>query len=314
MKNILSTTRLREEMMEQLEKDFGEFEYRFVRAREVTDADREWAEIFVTYGSDMKEEHMEAFKNLKWVMVMSAGLDDMPLEQMKDIHITNAKGIHKIQMTEYTLGLLLNFYKDIHQLNLEQERAYWRKQATTEELYDKTVHIMGTGSIGSHLAGVLKAFGTHTVGYNTKGRTVENFDRTYSIDDMHGHINEADIVINILPSTESTRGMLTEETFIKMKDSGIFVNIGRGDIMTDETVNAVLTGGYIRHMILDVFNQEPLPADHEFYKYDNLTITPHASSKTPEYLTRAFNIFIYNLKRTDDLESMKNIIDNERGY
>ncbi|AKG74465.1 D-2-hydroxyacid dehydrogenase [Salinicoccus halodurans] len=314
MKNILSTTRLREEMMDQLENDFGEYEYRFVKSRELSDEDREWAEIFVTYGSDMKAEHMEAFKNLKWVMVMSAGMDDMPLDQMKDIHITNAKGIHKIQMTEYTIGLLLNFYKGIHQLKLEQSRSYWRNKATTEEIYGKTVHILGTGSIGSHLAGVLKAFGTKTTGYNTKGREVENFDQTYSIIDLGSHINEADIVINILPSTENTRGLLTEDTFKKMKDTGVFVNIGRGDIMTDETVNTVLSERHIRYMILDVFNQEPLPEDHEFYNYDNLTITPHASSKTPEYLTRAFDIFIYNLKRADDFDSMKNIINPERGY
>ncbi|WP_017549266.1 D-2-hydroxyacid dehydrogenase [Salinicoccus carnicancri] len=314
MKNILSTTRLREDMLDQLENEFGGYEFRFVKSRDVTDSDREWADIFVTYGSDMKAEDMQAFKNLQWVMVMSAGLDDMPLSEMEGIHITNAKGIHKIQMTEYTIGLLLNFYKGIHQLNLEQERAYWRKQAVTEEIYGKTVHILGTGSIGSHLAGVLKAFGTETTGYNTKGGEVENFDQTLPVDELHAHIGEADIVINILPSTGSTRGMLNEETFRKMKDTAIFVNIGRGDIMTDDTVNAVLSEGYIRHMILDVFNQEPLPSDHKFYEYDNLTITPHASSKTPEYLTRAFDIFIYNLRRADDFNSMKNIIDNARGY
>lgn len=314
MKNILSTARLREDMVDQLEIEFGKYEYRFVRAREVTDADREWADIFVTYGSDMKAQHMDAFKNLKWVMVMSAGLDDMPLEQMKGIHITNAKGIHKIQMTEYTIGLLLNFYKDFYKLNMDQDTAHWRKNATTEEIYEKTVHILGTGSIGAHLAGVLKAFGTKTAGYNTKGREVENFDRTYPISELHAHISEADVVINILPSTADTKGLLKDETFSMMKDTSVFVNIGRGDVMTDETIKAVLSKGLIRHMILDVFNQEPLPEDHEFYKFDNLTITPHASSKTPEYLTRAFDIFIYNLKRADDFESMKNIIDHEQGY
>ncbi|WP_411842271.1 D-2-hydroxyacid dehydrogenase [Salinicoccus sp. HZC-1] len=314
MKHILSTAKLREEMVQYLEKNFEEYEYRFVKAREVSDEDREWADIFVTYGSDMEPGHMDAFKNLKWVMVMSAGLDDMPLEQMKGIHITNAKGIHKIQMAEYTIGLLLDYYKDIYQLKVDQGKSHWRKQATTEEIYGKSVHILGTGSIGSHLAGVLKAFGTNTAGYNTEGREVENFDQTHPVSDIHSHINEADIVINILPSTEDTRGLLTEETFKKMKDSSVFVNIGRGDIMTDETVSAVLSGRYIRHMMLDVFNREPLPEDHEFYSYDNLTITPHASSKTPEYLTRAFDIFIYNLNRVNDFDSMKNIINHERGY
>src|SRR5699024_3853543 len=147
----------------------------------VTDRGREWADIFVTYGSDLRAEDMQAFKNLEWVLVMSAGRDDLPLREMEGRHITNAKGIHNIQMTEYTMGLVLNCYKESRQLNLEQDRSYWRKQAVTEEIYGKTVHILGTGSIGSHLAGVLKAFGTETPGYNTKGREVENFDRTHPV-------------------------------------------------------------------------------------------------------------------------------------
>src|SRR5699024_3562041 len=146
-------------------------------------------------------------------------------------------------------------------------------------------HILGTGGIGWHLAGVLKAFGTETTGYNTKGRKVEIFDRTHPLVNLHARVGEGDKVINKLPTTGSTRSLLNEDTCRKMKDTAVFVNIGRGDIMTDDTVNAVLSEGYIRHMILDVFNQEPLPSDHKFYEYDNLTITPHASSKTPEYLT-----------------------------
>lgn len=314
MKNILSSVRLREEMTEYLEKNFSSYEFKFIKAKEMTDEDRAWADIFITYGSDMKKEHMKAFKNLKWVMVMSAGLDDMPLEEMKDIHITNARGIHRIQMTEYAIGLLLAFYKDLYQLKRNQEESYWHPKAVTEEINDKTVHILGTGSIGSHLAGVLKALGLKTSGYNTRGREAENFDETYAINDLSDRVGEADILINVLPSTVHTRGLLTEAVFKKMREDSVFVNIGRGDVITDETVVRVLENKYIRHMILDVFNKEPLPEDHAFYSYDNLTITPHASSKTKEYLTRAFDIFIYNLGRADNFDAMKNIIDHDRGY
>ena len=314
MKNILSSVRLRAEMTEYLEEHFSDYEFRFIKAKEMTDEDRAWADIFITYGSDMKQEHMKAFKNLKWVMVMSAGLDDMPLEAMKDVHITNARGIHKIQMTEYTIGLLLAYFKDLYQLKRNQEERYWHPKALTEEIYDKTVHILGTGSIGCHLAGAFKALGLETGGYNTRGRDAENFDKTYPIDRLFDHVEAADILINVLPSTEHTRGLLTEGIFKEMKDESVFVNIGRGDVITDDTVRRVLDTAHIRHMILDVFNEEPLSEDHVFYSYDNLTITPHASSKTKAYLTRAFDIFIYNLERADDFDAMKNIIDHDRGY
>src|SRR5699024_4205323 len=126
------SVRLREEMREYLKKHFSGYEFRFIKAVEMTDEDRAWAEIFITYGSDMKQEHMETFKNLKWVMVMSAGLDDMPLEAMEYVHITNARGIHKIQMTEYTIGLLLAYYKDLYQLKRNQEARFWHPKALTE--------------------------------------------------------------------------------------------------------------------------------------------------------------------------------------
>src|SRR5699024_12872574 len=122
MKNILSTTRLREDMLEQLENEFGEYEFRFVKSREVTDRDREWADIFVTYGSDMKAEDMQAFKNLKWVMVMNVVLDDLALSEMEGILITNARAIHKIQMKEYMIELLLQLYNDSHRLKLGHDR------------------------------------------------------------------------------------------------------------------------------------------------------------------------------------------------
>lgn len=301
-------------MIEEIQEKYPEMEYRFMKSSEMTDEDREWCEIFITYGGNISGKDVEAFKNLKWMMVMSAGLDDLPLTQLTHVHITNAKGIHKIQMTEYTVGLLLSFYKSFNQLKVDQGNAHWRKNAKTEEIHGKSVHLLGTGSIGSHLAKVLRVFGTEVVGYNTTGHEVEDFDRTHAISELEKYINDADIVINILPSTDETRAMLEADLFEKMKESAVFVNIGRGDIMTDETISEVLEKGLIRHMILDVFNEEPLPADHVFYTYDNLTITPHASSKTEGYLERGFEILAYNLQHMDDPQSMKNVIDNSRGY
>ena len=314
MRNILSTVNLKPHMIEHINQHYPDMEYRFSKTRDLTEADKEWCEIFITYGSNFDSEDVRLFKNLKWMMVMSAGLDDLPLEALEHVHITNAKGIHKIQMTEYTVGLLLDFYKDFHQLKVDQENAHWRKNAKTEEIYDKVVHILGTGSIGSHLAKVLQAFGTQVAGYNTTGHEVEAFDHTYAISELEGHIGEADIVINILPSTDKTRGLLDAGIFDRMKETAVFVNIGRGDVMTDETISHVLEEGMIRHMILDVFNEEPLPSDHIFYTYDNLTITPHASSKTEGYLKRGFEIFAHNLQYMEEKESMMNIIDNKKGY
>lgn len=314
MKNIVSTIKLPEKMVSRVKELLPEAEYEYISSKEISAEERGRAEIFITYGTDMAESHVEEFKNLKWIMVMSAGLEMMPLDKLDGVLITNATGIHKIQMTEYTIGLILSYYKDFNQLYEDQKAGHWRENAFTTELYDKQVHILGTGSIGSHLAQVLSAFGVNTVGYNTNGRAVEGFDRSHPLDDLMNHIGEADILINILPSTEATTGLLTKDHFHKMKDDSVFVNIGRGDIVPDEVLIEVLEEKIIGHLILDVFNKEPLESESPFYKYDNITITPHASSKTSGYIERAFDIFEHNLKHMEDTGKMENVIDINKGY
>lgn len=301
-------------MVSRVKELLPEAEYEYISSKEISAEERGRAEIFITYGTDMAESHVEEFKNLKWIMVMSAGLEMMPLDKLDGVLITNATGIHKIQMTEYTIGLILSYYKDFNQLYEDQKAGYWRENAFTTELYDKQVHILGTGSIGSHLAQILSAFGVNTVGYNTNGRAVEGFDRSHPLDDLMNHIGEADILINILPSTEATTGLLTKDHFHKMKDDSVFVNIGRGDIVPDEVLIEVLEEKIIGHLILDVFNKEPLESESPFYKYDNITITPHASSKTSGYIERAFDIFEHNLKHMEDTGKMENVIDINKGY
>ena len=313
MKNIVSTIKLPEKMVSRVKELLPEAEYEYISSKEISAEERGRAEIFITYGTDMAESHVEEFKNLKWIMVMSAGLEMMPLDKLDGVLITNATGIHKIQMTEYTIGLILSYYKDFNQLYEDQKAGYWRENAFTTELYDKQVHILGTGSIGSHLAQILSAFGVNTVGYNTNGRAVEGFDRSHPLDDLMNHIGEADILINILPSTEATTGLLTKDHFHKMKDDSVFVNIGRGDIVPDEVLFEVLEEKIIGHLILDVFNKEPLESESPFYKYDNITITPHASSKTSGYIERAFDIFEHNLKHMEDTGKMENVIDINKG-
>lgn len=314
MVNILSTVRLKEEMVTELEEKFQSYHFKHIKKDEITDEDRKEADIYVTYGGDMSDEEAEKFENLKWVMVMSAGVDDVPLSALRHVEITNATGVHRIQMTEYTIGLILNHFKNFTQLKKDQENHEWRNNAKTEEIFGKEVHILGTGSIGSRLAEIFNAFGLKTVGYNTNGREIQPFNETYPLDGLKETISQADILINILPGTQETYHLLQTDHFKLMKDDSIFLNIGRGNVISDDVIIETLNENYISHMILDVFNTEPLPADHPFYEMGNITITPHASSKTDRYLERAFHIFLSNLEAFDKDIEMINQVNHSRGY
>ena len=309
--NITSTVKLKDYMVEKLDKEYN---YLYVEKENMTDEIKTGTDIFLTYGGDLKAGEAEQFENLKWVHVMSAGIDEIPKDIFDKALVTNSTGIHKIPMTEFAVGILMQYYKKFTQLHDAQKNNEWITYSRSEELYGKEAHILGTGSIGSHLAKVLQAFGVRTVGYNTNGRTIEGFDQTHAISELNEHINTADIMVNILPSTPRTTNFLQTETFKLMKDEAVFLNIGRGTVMTDAVLEEVLEQKYIAHVLSDVFNIEPLPADSPLYNYDNLTITPHCSAKTGMYNVRAFDIFTYNLEHMHDDSKMKNIIDYDKGY
>lgn len=309
--NITSTVKLREEMIEKID---GEYNYLYVEKENMTGKIKAETDIFVTYGGDLTDGEAEQFKNLKWVHVMSAGIDEIPKEFFDKAIVTNSTGIHKIPMTEFAVGMLLQYYKNFNQLHEAQNNKEWITYSRSEELYGKEAHILGTGSIGSHLAKALQIFGVRTVGYNTNGRSIEGFDQTHAISELNSQIGSADMMVNILPSTGETTNFLQTATFKAMKDEAVFLNIGRGTVMTDEVLIEVLEQKYIAHVLSDVFNEEPLPADSPLYSFDNLTITPHCSAKTRMYNFRAFDIFTYNLMRMNNESEMKNVIDYNKGY
>ena len=217
-------------------------------------------------------------------------------------------------MAEYTIGLLLSYYKNLLTAYDLQKEGQWDSKLKSDELYNKTGIILGTGEIGKELARLLKAFNVKVIGFNTKGRDVEYFDETYKIDDVNNHLKDADFVVSILPSTAETRGLVGKDFFENMNDEAVFLNIGRGDLITDETLKYVLDNELINHLILDVFNNEPLESDSFVYQYDNITVTPHASARTDLYTERALNMFLENLENYLNGKELFNTVSYEKGY
>ncbi|MFJ5622648.1 D-2-hydroxyacid dehydrogenase [Peribacillus loiseleuriae] len=275
------------------------------------------AEVLITYGEDLENQYIRKASRLKWIMVMSAGLEKMPFDAIieRDILVTNARGIHKIPMAEYTFAMIL-LYEKKGRLLLENERnEKWDRDVKVGELNGKTMLILGTGAIGGEIARMAKAFNMKTVGVNRSGNSTEYIDRIIQENALIPALSQADYLISILPSTHETKGFLQEEHFKAMKNSAVFVNIGRGDIVDENILLSALAKQEIAHAILDVFNPEPLAKGHPFWKMDNVTVTSHLSSRSYEYLPRAFQIFEQNLSSyLEGKSSLVNIVDPEKGY
>lgn len=275
------------------------------------------AEILITYGEDLTEELIYETEKLKWIMVMSAGMEKMPFAACKErgIVITNARGIHKIPMAEFTIGMMLQHVKQMKTLWENEQAELWERKLPMQELCEKTLLILGIGAIGGEIARLAKAFRMETIGVNRSGAKVEWADSVYTMEHLKEALPAADFIVSVLPSTSETKEFLGSSHFDLMKDSAVFINIGRGDLVKEEVLLAALQEKKISHAYLDVFDPEPLAEGHPFWKMDNVTVTPHISSLTKNYLPRSFEIFKHNLQTyiKNDGDYI-NVIDMDRGY
>lgn len=314
---IVSSILPPEELREEVIRGLPEGDFLFFDGIEAAGESFYNAEVFITYGEDLTEEHIHKATKLKWIMVMSAGMDEMPLKACKEkgILITNARGIHKIPMAEFALGTMLGHVKQRALLAENEKAEVWNRNLPMEELHGKTLLIIGVGAIGGEIARLAKCFGMKVAGVNRSGRENMWTDRIFPLSRLTGILPEADFIVSVLPSTPETKYLLKEKHFAATKNSAVFMNIGRGDLVEEKVLLSALEKHQISHAYLDVFENEPLPEGHPFWSMENVTVTPHLSSRTKNYLPRSFEIFKHNLHTyIKNNKDYMNVIDFERGY
>ncbi len=314
---IVSTARIRKDLQQELMNHFKDHQFCFYNNIEEADHDLKNADVCITYGEDMNEETINQCVELKWIMVISAGIDRMPLKRIgeKNILLTNAKGIHKTPMAEYTFAMILQHFKALPEFNRQQHAKEWNRSVKMDELYGKTLTVIGPGAIGGEIARLAKAFGVKTKGVNQSGKAVTYIDSIYPMTMLTEAVKDSDMIVSVLPYTNKTAGMINKSVFNCMSNNTLFINIGRGKTVVQKDLLAALKNGVIRHAVLDVFEEEPLPAEHPFWEMENVTLTPHVSSITSEYQPRALDIFKQNLSIYMSTQNHYiNRVDFERGY
>lgn len=311
---VLFTFVPRENQQERLLAEFPEVNFRFLYKNK---SFLPTADIVVTYGEDLTAEDIESAENLKWIMVASAGIEKMPHDAIEDkgIIVSNVKGIHKTPMAESVLAHLLALKRALPFIYGNQRNGEWNRKTKSSELAGSTAVLLGPGAIGSEIGRLLQAFGVRTIGCNRSGKKAPHMDDMVSFEKVLDVLPEADIVISVLPSTAETYHLLKKEHFRAMKEDTIFMNFGRGDLVEDQVMLEALKTGEIGHAVLDVFEEEPLPADHPYWKLGNVIISPHVSSHSGKYVERALDVFIPNLHAWIKGDtSPSNPVDMKRGY
>lgn len=313
--NVVFMFEIKSFQKENLMKRFPSVTFYFYEKEQVIPVEK--AHVLVTYGKDIDIPLLEKAHQLKWIMVASAGVEEMPLSEIekRGIIVTNASGMHKTPMAESVLAYILSIKRALPILAERQKRKEWNRQHHSSELKGSTALILGPGAVGSEIGRLLQAFGVKTIGCNRSGKSVDFMDEVIRMEQFDQYVGQADIVISILPSTVETVGLLTEEHFRKMKNTAIFMNFGRGDLVEEKVLVNALKNAEIAYAVLDVFEVEPLPLESELWEFENCMISPHVSSFSGKYVERALAMFEDNLWRwLEDPTELTNRVDLQLGY
>ncbi|WP_159648356.1 D-2-hydroxyacid dehydrogenase [Erysipelothrix aquatica] len=248
--------------------------------------------------------------NLKFAQLLSAGYDHINIELYKEagVSIANGRGMYSIPIAEYCLAYILNHYKSIPSYLKQQAEHKWERLNQNRALDTAKVLILGTGSIAQETAKRLNAFNAQVDGVNSNGRSIEHFSQCFALDALDSYLPNYDIVICTLPSNDATYHIMDARQFGIMKNDAIFINIGRGACVNLEGLMTVLDTN-LAGVVLDVFETEPLDANHPIWDHPKATITPHASFETSKINDYRLDIVMHNLKRfAEQMPLMNRII------
>ncbi len=264
---------------------------------------------------------IHSIKNLRWIQMTWAGANiytSVP-NFPKNVIVTNASGAYGCVISEYIVSGILALVKNLFAYRVQMQDGGWSKIEGEDTIEGKRALILGTGNIGEETAKKLKCFGCYIVGIcRTPGKENAFFDVIYTIDSLDEQLQLADVVVIALPGTAETTGMFDADRISKMKADAILVNVGRGFIVNTDAVTEALQNGRIRGAVLDVTDPEPLPEKHPLRFMGNVVLTPHISGVSWGDNTftkkRIMEIFCENLKRDNNNEPKRNVVDFRKGY
>ena len=275
------------------------------------------AELYVAhaeilYAWEFPRELLPEARRLRWVQNMGAGVERFLVPELpRQVALTRVAGIFGPWMAEYALGWCLWFTQRTELFRAQQRERRW-SPADPLRLFGGTLCVVGLGDIGRTIARSARAFGMHVVGVSQSGKKVAEAERVYRVRDLKKALASADFVVLTVPLTETTRGLIGSAELAAMKSSAWLVNVARGAIVEEAALLEALWANRLGGAVLDVFTEEPLPAGHPLWEFDNVVITPHISGpSTPGEIAPLFND---NLRRYLAKRPLRFMVERTRGY
>ena len=270
------------------------------------------ADAEILYAWDFPRELLPRAVKLRWAQSMGAGVERLMVPELpRRVTVTRVAGIFGPWMAEYVLGWCLWLTQRTELFRAQQRERRWR-QVDPLRLHGATLCVVGLGDIGRTIARAARGFGMRVVGVSRSGKMVAEAERVHKVRDIRKAIATADFVALTVPLTEATRGLIGAAELAAMRPTAWLINVARGPVVDEAALLDALRNNRLGGVVLDVFDEEPLPQGHPLWEFGNVVVTQHISGpSTPGEIAP---IFDDNLRRYLAGRTLRYVADRERGY
>ncbi|GAB5378444.1 MAG: glyoxylate/hydroxypyruvate reductase A [Acuticoccus sp.] len=256
---------------------------------------------------------LKEFPNLEVIVSIGAGIDHVLAdpELPAGVPIIRTTGDDLTQrMREYVCLHVLRLHRRLPELEAAQAAHEWR-QGVNPPAYERKVGVMGLGNLGADAARALAMIGFDVAGWSRSRKTIDGIT-TFGGEDLDAFLARTEILVCLLPLTGETRGILNAANLARLPKGASVINAARGEHVVDADLLAALDNGHLDHATLDVFHQEPLPADHAFWDHPRVLVTPHVASLIDP--VAGGTMIADNLRRFIAGEPVPDLVDLSKGY
>ena len=258
---------------------------------------------------------LSSMPKLRWAQAMTAGVEgwlslpDLPAS----VVLTCARGTHTESMPENIIGAIFYVAKPYAAAVENQKQRKWVHKVA-QPLTGKTLGILGLGAIGELVAGIAAVLGMRVIGTRRRAQPMDHVAKVVPPDRTPEILAESDFVLLLLPATPETDNFMNAERLAMMKPGAWLLNFGRGHTIKDDDLVAAVKAKKIAGAMLDVFRQEPLPAEHPFWTTEGIIVLPHIGGPHPQRDKFVARLFVENLGRFLDGKPLREVVDRKAGY
>ena len=262
-------------------------------------------------------------EQLRWVHTSAVAVETLCLPELfaRNIAVSNTRGVQAVPIAEHVMAVTLALAKQLPLVLENQQQARWAQNEFIGErlpwlMKGRTLGLIGVGTIGAEIAKRAEAFGMRVIALRRRPAygVIGHVERVYGRDELDDFLGQCYVLVIAAPLTPETLGMMGAPQFAQLPQGTIVINVGRARIIHTDALIEALRSGHLGGASLDVFPQEPLPADHPLWTTPNVILTPHTSGFRQGHWDEVVQLFGDNVERFLTGQPLKYRIEPELGY